>query len=154
MRYAEEQNKALYEYHSHHVTTEERVRCLEQACGDAANKWQDHAMDLRGLWEQVKAVNSQRHDSGTNAVKEARLDALEKLHEQDARSMDLLVDCLQKELRNKSELLDRIRKSNQLSLMKADRENSFGCIIDCSPAPTARPHPHRGPSPELAHLAK
>jgi len=152
-RYAEEQSKAMYEYHGHHVAIEERVRCVEQACGDAASTWQNHALDLRRLWEHVSSAQAQRHESGTAAVK-ARLDALEKLHEQDTRSMDLLVDCLQKELRNKSELLDRIRRSNELSLMKADRENSFGCAIDCSPPPTARPHPHTGPSPELARQAK
>ncbi|CAK0889924.1 unnamed protein product [Prorocentrum cordatum] len=153
-RYAEEQSKAMYEYHGHHVAIEERVRCVEQACGDAASTWQNHALDLRRLWEHVSSAQAQRHESGTAAVK-ARLDALEKLHEQDTRSMDLLVDCLQKELRNKSELLDRIRRSNELSLMKAvQRVNSFGCAIDCSPPPTARPHPHTGPSPELARQAK
>jgi predicted nucleic acid-binding Zn-ribbon protein len=148
-RYAEEQNKALYEYHNHHVAIEDRVKCLEQVCEDAANTWQSHAADIRRLWEKVR---SQQDDSGTVAVK-ARLDALEKLYMQDMQSMNLLVEYLQKELRCKSELMEGI-KSNQLSMINAQRDTSFGCIIGATSQPTARPHSDHCLSPEISRLAE
>jgi len=62
-----------------------------------------------------------QHDQ---AAIEARLGALENRHLQDIRALNMLADCLQRELQTKSELLEKIRQSTQQSLVEAGRDAS------------------------------
>ncbi|CAK0811647.1 unnamed protein product [Prorocentrum cordatum] len=120
----------LRAFYRRHSSLPERVTWLEQEHASAAERRVAETVSLRRLHEEIRGM----HD-GT--CLEARVGALERKEAQSVRQLDLLADCLQRELRAKSSQLRRPSSPASLAL-PAGGDSPEG-TVPSRPSPAAPP---------------